>query len=172
MEAVAIAICLPCREIRRPGYRGQLEATGRASSDDGFDARGFEITDFDEDTSSAENDDVEALPKSVSDRLWLIQYKREKSLTPAKIKKHLDDIPDTSTDGLYGVIFVAACDFSKKTRDVFRDWCRSKGISEAHIWGKAELEDQLYQPKNDGLLFAYFGLAHPGFRGGEVGLKP
>ena len=34
-----------------------------------------------------------------------------------------------------------------------------KGISEAVIWGKGELEDQLYQPKNDNLLFAYFGIS-------------
>ena len=38
-------------------------------------------------------------------------------------------------------------------------WCRDKGISEAVIWGKGELEDQLYQPKNDNLLFAYFGIS-------------
>ncbi|RYZ81068.1 MAG: hypothetical protein EOP04_24705, partial [Proteobacteria bacterium] len=75
------------------------------------------------------------------------------------MRSHLDDIPVASTQDLYGVIFVAACDFSKATRDVFRVWCRSRGISEAHIWGKAELEDQLYQPKNDGLLFAYFGFS-------------
>ena len=33
------------------------------------------------------------------------------------------------------------------------------GISEGQIWGKAELEDLLFQPKNDGLLFAYFGIS-------------
>jgi hypothetical protein len=27
------------------------------------------------------------------------------------------------------------------------------------MWGKGELEDQLYQPKNDNLLFAYFGIS-------------
>jgi hypothetical protein len=57
------------------------------------------------------------------------------------------------------VVFAAACDFSKKTRDVALSWGRDHGISEIHIWGKAEVEDQLFQPKNDHLLFAYFGIS-------------
>jgi len=32
-------------------------------------------------------------------------------------------------------------------------------LEEFHIWGKAELEDMLFLPKNDHLLFAYFGLS-------------
>jgi hypothetical protein len=36
---------------------------------------------------------------------------------------------------------------------------RGHGISEVHIWGKVEIEDQLVQPKNDNLLFAYFGIS-------------
>jgi hypothetical protein len=136
-----------------------LEATGRTGGDEGFDARGFEITDT-ADVPVAENDGDDETPPQVSDdRLWLIQCKREKSIAPAKLKKHLDDIPDTSLTGLYGALFVAACDFSKATRDTFRAWCREKGIAEARMWGKAELEDLLYQPKNDGLLFVYFGFS-------------
>ena len=136
-----------------------LEATGRAGSDDGFDARGFEIGDLADVATIEESDEDEATSQTANDRLWLVQCKREQKVTPARIQKHLDAIPAESTDGIYGVIFVAACDFSKKTRDVFRAWCRNKGIGEAHLWGKAELEDQLYQPKNDGLLFAYFGFS-------------
>lgn len=33
------------------------------------------------------------------------------------------------------------------------------GVQEFEIWGKAELEDRLFQPKNDHLLFAYFGFS-------------
>lgn len=138
-----------------------LEATGRAGSDDSFDARGFEVADA-VDALPAEQDDPdadEARPATTDDRIWLVQCKREQTITPARIKKHLDDIPLTSLEGLYGVVFVAACDFSKKTRDAFRDWCRAAGVSEAHLWGKAELEDQFFQPKNDGLLFTYFGIS-------------
>lgn len=38
-------------------------------------------------------------------------------------------------------------------------WCRDNGLSEWQIWGRSELEDMLFQPKNDGLLFAYFGIS-------------
>jgi hypothetical protein len=40
----------------------------------------------------------------------------------------------------HGIIFAAACDFSKASRDAFYAWCRDQGISEAVIWGKGELE--------------------------------
>lgn len=138
-----------------------LEATGRAGSDDGFDARGFEIADT-ADALPAEPDDPDAddvRPVGTDGRVWLVQCKRERAITPARIRKHLDAIPSASLEGLYGVVFVAACDFSKKTRDAFREWCRAAGVGEAHLWGKAELEDQLFQPKNNGLLFAYFGIS-------------
>jgi hypothetical protein len=136
----------------------RLEATGRSGSDDGFDARGYEqigsggsaSSDDDEDGGSDEGIGAE-------DRLWLIQCKREKSITPSKMRAHLAEI--RITEPLYGVIFAAACDFSKATRDVLAAWCRDNGISEWHLWGKAELEDQLLQPKNDGILFAYFGIS-------------
>ena len=52
------------------------------------------------------------------------------------------------------------CNFSKKSIDAFHDWCSTKGIQEFHLWGHAAIEDFLYQPKNDHLLFAYFGLSH------------
>src|SRR5258705_372371 len=29
----------------------------------------------------------------------------------------------------------------------------------SHLWGKGEIEDMLFQPKNDHLLFAYFGVS-------------
>jgi hypothetical protein len=136
-----------------------LEATGRAGSDGGFDARGFEsIEPLPLDENSDEDTEEKPIDR-LQDRLWLIQCKRERVINPAKLKSHLDDIPAASTNNLYGMVFVACCDFSKKARDVFRSWCSDRGISEAHIWGKAELEDQLYQAKNDGLLFAYFGFS-------------
>jgi Restriction endonuclease len=97
-----------------------LEATGRSGSDEGFDARGFEITNL-ADVASTDNDDDDETVELGSDRLWLVQCKREQTITPGKITKHLSEIPDASTDGLYGVIFVAACDFSKRTRDTFRE---------------------------------------------------
>ncbi len=42
---------------------------------------------------------------------------------------------------------------------MFRQRCEELGIEEWHLWGKAELEDLLFQPRNDSLLFAYFGIS-------------
>jgi hypothetical protein len=140
----------------------RLEATGRAGSDEGFDARGYEKVDSPFAIGDSEDPVTEASDEqvvSVAERLWLIQCKREKVITPAKMKKHLSDIVIAQETAIYGIVFAAACDFSKSTRDRLAEWCRSNGVSEWQIWGKAELEDMLFQPKNDGLLFAYFGIS-------------
>jgi hypothetical protein len=133
-----------------------LEATGRSGSDDGYDARGFEIVGDGAEQDVGDADDEEADPPTL-DRQWLIQCKRENSITPKKLRNYLEEITDPGS--LYGVIFAAACDFSKRARDDAFAWARQHGIAEMHIWGKAEVEDQLYQPKNDHLLFAYFGIS-------------
>ena len=134
----------------------RLEATGRAGSDDGFDARGYEIGRASE--LSVDDEEI-AEDKAAIDRLWLIQCKREKSISPKKLAAYLDQIKINDSEPLRGLIFVAACDFSKKSRDEFRIKCESLGVEEWHLWGKAELEDQLFQKKNDHLLFAYFGVS-------------
>lgn len=133
----------------------RLEATGRAGSDDGFDARGFEITQDEPPEEADEQDEV----SGSTDRLWLIQCKRERTISPAKLKIYLNDTKLASGEKLYGIVFTAACDFSKRARDTFRARCEELGIEEWHLWGKAELEDLLFQPKNDSLLFAYFGVS-------------
>lgn len=135
-----------------------LEATGRSGADDGFDARGIEIVGPSADVEDAQekHDEDDDQP---ADRVWLIQCKREKQIGPSGIVRHLDAIPRESIGGLYGLIFAAACDFSKGTRDACREWCREKGAQEVHVWGRGEIEDQLFQPKNDNLLFAYFGIS-------------
>jgi hypothetical protein len=137
----------------------QLEATGRAGSDDGYDARGWEIV---ADADAGEIDEEEGDEErelTFTDRRWMVQCKRETVIGPAKLLKYLEDIPAEEREALHGFIFAAACDFSKKTRDAFREWCRSAGIRECYIWGRSEVEDMLFQPKNDGLLFAYFGIS-------------
>ena len=136
-----------------------LEATGRSGADEGYDARGFEIVDISSSVplEATEGDDEEAIAAPTTDRLWLIQCKREREITPTKIRQHLSKISEDEAKTLYGIIFAAACDFSKRTRDEALSWGRTHGISEVHIWGKGEIEDQLFQPKNDNLLFAYFG---------------
>lgn len=136
-----------------------LEATGRLGSDEGFDVRGWEanaggVKDEEED------EETDAAPeKQDEDRIWLIQCKREKSITPKKLTGYLDEIELDKGEPLHGLIFVAACDFSKKTRDDFRKWCVTHDIHEHYLWGRAELEDLLFQTKYDHLLFAYFGIS-------------
>lgn len=142
----------------------RLEATGRSGSDDGFDARGYEIIANDIQTSVVANevetiDEQSALSEGVDDRLWLIQCKREKTIGPKALMKYLDDTVLGPEEKLHGLVFTAACDFSKKARDDFNQKCREIGLAEWHLWGKAELEDRLFRPENDHLLFAYFGVS-------------
>lgn len=141
----------------RQWYR--LEATGRAGSDDGFDVRGIELTKNDGSNSSEDADEETDTIDTVPERVWLIQCKREKAIGPTKLKKYLEDIPENERKNIHGLIFAAACDFSKQSRDIFYTTCRSLGFLECHLWGKAELEDMLFQPKNDYLLFAYLGVS-------------
>lgn len=136
-----------------------LEATGRAGADEGFDIRGIEIATNSDDSELDEENKGQDVADSENNRTWLIQCKREKTITPKKIKKYIDEIFSDVKERIYGVIFVAACDFSKATRDIFIKEIRKRDIEEFYIWGKAELEDMLFQPKNDHLLFAYFGVS-------------
>jgi hypothetical protein len=131
-----------------------LEATGRSGSDDGFDVRGLEGNMVLEESSQ---EDEENLTSNVEQRIWLIQCKRCKKIGPKDIERYIDEI--RADEKIHGVIFAVACDFSKKARDVFFAKLREKGMSEGFLWGKAELEDMLFQPKNDYLLFAYFGVS-------------
>jgi hypothetical protein len=135
-----------------------LEATGRSGGDEGFDARGWEAvarTPVGVETELEGDEIVE----QIDERLWLVQCKREKSMGPRKLLGYLDDLHVVERRRVYGIVFVAACDFSKTARDSFRARTRELGFNEAYLWGKAELEDQLFQPKNDHLLFAYFGVS-------------
>ncbi len=137
----------------------RLEATGRSGSDDGFDARGYEIIDDGRTTLDSEGEGGDEDDAGTSDRLWLIQCKREKRIGPTKLRVHLGEIILAPGEQLYGIVFSAACDFSKQSRDVLAEWCRDNDVSEWHIWGRGELEDMLFQPRFDHLLFAYFGIS-------------
>ncbi|MEP7240574.1 MAG: hypothetical protein ABI697_06790 [Devosia sp.] len=138
----------------------KLEATGRAGGDDGYDARGWEVTDLSGGGDAADQGDDEDQPtKTISDRLWLVQCKREVRIGPALLLRYLNGIAEDERTRLYGVILAAPTNFSKTSQDRFRDWCAKAGISECYLWGRGELEDMLFQPKNDNLLFAYFGIS-------------
>jgi hypothetical protein len=142
----------------RPWLR--LEATGRAGSDDGYDVRGIEpgetqLVAIDPDDENPDTEDV----VSADERTWLIQCKRERKIGPAQLQKYLDDIAETERSNLYGIIFAACCDFSKRARDVMAKWCRENNLAEFQIWSVSDIETMLLQPKNDHLLFAFFGLS-------------
>ena len=106
------------------GFRdwSALEATGRSGSDDGFDARGWEIEASRlRDDSQLEEEVLENADQDIS-RVWLVQCKRERAITPKKLVSYLDSINEGELASLHGLIFVAACDFSKKSHDAFREW--------------------------------------------------
>ena len=91
-----------------------LDATGRSGSDDGFDARGWEAAASSDNAENDETDEADQSPSDVpveSEKLWLIQCKREKSISPQKLIKYSKAVKDPD---VYGVIFAAACDFSKR----------------------------------------------------------
>src|SRR5262249_31243353 len=74
-----------------------------------------------------------------------------------KLAKVLDEVD--ATDPPYGYILAASADFSKKSYDVFREMLIAKGVMEFYLWGKPELEDMLHLPKNDRILFTFFGIS-------------
>lgn len=130
-----------------------IEATGKGGTDDGYDIRAFERAY----ETIIDDDGNEAVRPTVGN-LWMIQCKREKSVTPSQIKAILADIDPKNPP--YGYILAAATNFSKKSYDTFREELLRLGVSEFQLWGKATLETELYQPKNDRILFTFFGISN------------
>jgi hypothetical protein len=131
-----------------------LEAVGRLGSDEGTDIRGVEVIRLE-----SEPDDDEPSAPDIEERLWIFQCKREKTLAPKKIATVVEESLGSLPAPPYGFVLAVACDLSKKARDVFRKEMVARGIDEFAIWSRGELEDMLFQAKNDRLLFAYFGLS-------------
>lgn len=132
-----------------------IEAIGRTGKDGGFDARAYEKN---VDTQETDNEDNELKEKHpMEGNLWMIQGKREKELGPKRVKEILKDVD--SKNPPYGYILAASVNFSKDSQDIFREELRKKGVMEFYLWGKGELEDMLYLPKNDRILFTFFGIS-------------
>lgn len=134
-----------------------LEATGRAGADAGIDIRAIEIIPTQQEPTYEDEDDVPEL--AFLERLWVFQCKREKSLPPQRIRKVVQESFASLATPPHGFILAVACDISRAARDAFREEMVARGIEEFYIWAKSELEDLLFQPSNDRLLFAYFGIA-------------
>ncbi len=133
-----------------------IEATGRSGSDGGFDVRAWEKIKDTAQTSEGE-DDQNTEKHPMDGNLWMIQGKREKEIGPKRVEEILEEID--SKNPPYGYILAASANFSKESYDVFRSKLREKGVMEFYLWGKAELEDMLHLPKNDRILFTFFGIS-------------
>lgn len=139
-----------------------IEAVGRLGSDDGIDIRAIERIVYREEFDAAPEDGEDVAyekEENIQEKVWIIQCKREKSIGPKKVRTIAEDGLSNLEIKSYGYILAAACDFSKASRDAFRDEMLKYGIQEFYLWGKAEIEDFLFLPKNDYLLFAYFGFS-------------
>lgn len=134
-----------------------IESTGRGGADDGFDVRAYEelrtLPSALEDES-----DAEETAHPMEGNLWMIQCKREKEVGPKKIATIISDGVKTEAPP-YGYILAAPVHFSKAAHDRFREELRMRGVMEFYLWGAGELEDMLFQPKNDHILFAFFGIS-------------
>lgn len=130
-----------------------IEATGKGGGDDGFDIRAYERT-----SRTTTDDDGNEVVRPMDGNPWMIQCKREKTIPPSKIKKILEDVDPKNPP--YGYILAAATNFSKKAYDTFRDELTKLGVLEFYLWGNATLETELHQPKNDRILFTFFGISN------------
>lgn len=128
-----------------------LEALGKSGADGGVDIRGVERASR---PAPTEDDEAEEWL-----RTWFVQCKREASFGPAKSVAAVAAALDGVTDVPHGFLLVASCDLSRRTRDALASEARQRGVAEVVVWGRSELEDLLYLPQNDHLLFAYFGLS-------------
>lgn len=138
-----------------------LEAIGRSGSDEGIDIRGIESFQRPDYIEEPEFDDEGETVRDIlpQEREWIIQCKRERRIGPNKVRSIVSAYLSQAEEAPYGYILAAACDFSKAARDAFRQVVLEYGVEDFHIWGKAEIEDQLFLPRNDHLLFAYFGIS-------------
>lgn len=133
-----------------------IESTGRGGADDGFDIRAYEQLQVSAIPDDEDKEDDG--PHPMEGNLWMIQCKREKELGPKRVEAIISDAANASSHP-YGYILAAPANFSKAAHDKFRDELRNRGVMEFYLWGAGELEDMLCQPKNDHILFAFFGIS-------------
>jgi len=137
-----------------------IQAVGRSGADKGVDIRAIEqvgspvISDPDEDEGEYQKNLL-----SGERREWIFQCKRYSQINPKKLVSIVNEDLAQQEQSPYAYVVVAACNFSSTSREEFRREMVERQIMEFYLWGKAELEDRLYQPKNDHLLFAYFGIS-------------
>src|SRR5205823_1836030 len=139
-----------------------LDATGRLGSDGGIDIHGIELI-----ASSGElleetldEQEIDYIPsRIVEEREWRIQCKRYQTIGPTLMREIVKEVVPHPASAPYGLIIAAACDVSAQTMADFHDERVKRSVSEGILWTKAHLEDLLFRPENDHLLFAYFGIS-------------
>jgi hypothetical protein len=139
-----------------------IEPTGRLGSDEGIDMRAEEVSvvrpgpQSDEEDESGESDEVLA---EGDVREWRIQCKRYKRLHPKAIVEIVDELVPDPKRAPYGILIAAAADISAEAFSAFHARAAALGVSEHHFWSRSVIEDRLYRPEHDHLLFAYFGIS-------------
>ena len=134
-----------------------IEATGRSGSDEGFDIRAYEQL-GNATPESDQSDSSEEAGHPVEGRLWMFQCKREKEIGPTRLASIISETANSGTPP-YGYVLAAPANFSKAAFDKFREELRRCGVMEFYLWGRAALEDMLHLPKNDHILFTFFGIS-------------
>src|ERR1700728_421876 len=136
-----------------------IEATGRGGSDDGFDIRAYErVSTPEREPVEEESEESADTPHQMEGNLWMFQCKRETTIGPSQVTKIIDDGVKADNPP-YGCVLAAPANFSKKSFDVFREELRERGVMEFYLWGRAALEDMLHLPRNDRVLFTFFGIS-------------
>ena len=136
-----------------------IEATGRGGSDDGFDIRAYErVSQPETERDDGESGEDDEAPHPMEGNLWMFQCKREAQIGPTEVAKIINDGVKADNPP-YGYVLAASANFSKKSFDVFREELRTRGVMEFYLWGRAILEDMLHQPRNDRILFTFFGIS-------------
>ena len=104
------------------------------------------------------DDDADEAPAlhPMQGNTWIFQCKREKEIGPKRISGILAEIDQD--DPPYGYVLAAPANFSKTSYDNFRADLIKKGVMEFYLWGRAELDGMLLLPKNDRILFTFFGI--------------
>lgn len=145
------------------GFRtwSALEATGRLGNDEGVDIRGIEVG-VARPLPGTEPDDIDLTEEEdpISfEREWRIQCKRYRTLRPGEMKKVVADLVPDVANPPHGVVVAAACDVSGRAIETFHTEAAQLGVREHFLWTNAHIEDMLFRPEYDHLLFAYFGVS-------------
>ncbi len=135
-----------------------LEPRGRLGRDGGVDIMGLEVVDEDPIADERdEDDDSSVAPAGL--RKWVVQCKRWQRLSPSDVRAAVAETVAGETAPPHGILLVAACDVSAEGFAAFHEEAASHGAVEHHLWTRSIIEEQLFRPENDHLLFAFFGIS-------------